>query len=193
MVIKPFIGVFAERYGARNIGGISLIVTAILSTLTPVAASILWVSIVLRFCTGFVMVVMAFLCPMSIPIYISHSNCNHQGTMLTLIQALIANWVPPEEKGIFLSSLLANGIGTVIDWSMSGFIIQHIGWHYAFYVVVVILAIFAVVWYFVVYDSPSSHPRISTTERDFIVGKVKKTTTEKKVILVKHKYVTLLY
>lgn len=56
MIITPFVGVFVERYGARNIGGISLIIAAILSTLTPTAASILWISIVLRFCTGFVMV-----------------------------------------------------------------------------------------------------------------------------------------
>lgn len=103
---------------------------------------------------------------------------------MPLIQALIANWAPPEEKGIFLSSLLANGIGTVIDWSMSGFIIENIGWHYGFYVVVIILAVFAVVWYLIVYDSPGSHPRISTTERDFIVGKLQKTATKEKVILV---------
>lgn len=56
MIVTPFVGVFAERYGSRNIGGFSLIATAILSTLTPIAARILWLSIVLRFCTGLVMV-----------------------------------------------------------------------------------------------------------------------------------------
>lgn len=107
-----------------------------------------------------------------------------QGTTLPIIQALIANWAPPEEKGIFLSSLLCNGIGTIIDWSISGFIIIWIGWHYAFYVVVLILAIFVAVWFFVVYDSPSVHPKISPEERDYIVSKVLKTTTKNKVLSV---------
>lgn len=88
---------------------------------------------------------------------------------------------------MFLSSLLANGIGTVIGWSMSGFIIEHFGWHYAFYAVVIILGIFTVVWFLIVYDSPSNHPKITQSEREYIVSKLKKTNTteqQRKVIFV---------
>lgn len=67
---------------------------------------------------------------------------------------------------------------------MSGFIIEHLGWHYAFYAVVIILGIFSVIWFFIVYDSPSKHPRVTQTERDYILGKLKKTTTKSKVIFV---------
>lgn len=54
--MKPFVGVFAERYGSRNIGGISIIIATILPALTPLTASIFWITIVLRFCLGVVMV-----------------------------------------------------------------------------------------------------------------------------------------
>lgn len=87
---------------------------------------------------------------------------------------------------MFLSALLANGIGTVIDWSMSGFIIEKFGWQYAFYVVVVILGIFAIIWFFIVYDSPSKHPKITQSEKDFIEGKLQTTTAKKKVISIEN-------
>lgn len=48
--------------------------------------------------------------------------------------------------------------------------------------VAVALGIFAVAWYFMVFDSPSKHPRISQTEREFILSKTNTTVTKEKVI-----------
>lgn len=100
------------------------------------------------------------------------------------MQALIANWAPPEEKGQFLSAMMANGIGNVIDWPMSGFIIQYFGWHYAFYAAVLILVVFVVAWFFIIYDSPKDHPRISTKEKEFILCKLNSTAIKEKVKMV---------
>lgn len=97
------------------------------------------------------------------------------------MQAIVANWAPPEEKGKFLSAYLAAGIGTIIDWSMSGFVIEHLGWDYAFYVVVVILGVYTIVWLLVFYDSPKEHPYISASEKEFILSKLNTTKAEKKV------------
>lgn len=94
----------------------------------------------------------------------------------------MANWVPPEEKGIFMSTLLFNGIGTIIDWSMSGAIIQNIGWSYAFYAVSIILAIFSVAWFYFIQDYPRNHPKILQSEIDYIESKLKKTTVKTKVM-----------
>ncbi|KAG4078959.1 hypothetical protein HA402_010911 [Bradysia odoriphaga] len=149
-------GIFAERYGARKVIGFGIITAAILSGVAPVAANYLWLSIVVRFCSGMAM-----------------------ATVSPSMQALISNWAPPEEKGKFLSAYLANGIGTVIDWSISGYIIKYLGWDYAFYVVVLILGIYALAWYCIVYDSPKKHPYISTEEKEFILSKVKMTATKK--------------
>lgn len=152
-------GIFAERYGARKVVGFSIILGAILSSLAPVAANFLWLSILLRFFTGMTM-----------------------ATISPSMQALIVN--PPDEKGKFLSAYLANGIGTVIDWSMSGFIIKYFGWNYAFYAVVLILGVFAIAWFSIIYDSPNDHPRITTAEKEFILSKLSTTTIKRKVWLI---------
>lgn len=102
------------------------------------------------------------------------------------LQELIAKWAPPEEKGKFLSALMSTGIGTVIDWSLSGVIIEHIGWNFAFYMVSVALGIFAVTWYFIVFDSPSRHPRISETEKQYILKNISPTSTKEKVNYIRN-------
>lgn len=78
---------------------------------------------------------------------------------------------------------MASKIGVVIDWCMSGFIIEHLGWTYAFYASAIVLVIFSIVWLSVVYDSPSKHPRISTVEKEFILSKLNTNITKSKVCL----------
>lgn len=80
-----------------------------------------------------------------------------------------------------MSLLTTSGIGAVIDWSMSGHIIEQYGWQYAFYVVAVIFGIFAVIWVTFVYDSPHKHPKITHEEREFILSKLNTTGAKKKV------------
>lgn len=99
------------------------------------------------------------------------------------MQSVIANWAPPDEKGTFISLTLSSGLGTVIDWSMSGFIIEYLGWPYAFYVVVLILGIYTIAWFFIVYDSPKNHPCITIKEKDYILSKLNTTAVKAKVIV----------
>jgi len=73
-------------------------------------------------------------------------------------------------------------IGAVIDWSMSGHIIEQYGWVYEFYVVSVIFALFTVLWFLVVRDSPCNHPRITVEEKEFILSTMISSTPGKKVI-----------
>lgn len=98
-------------------------------------------------------------------------------------QELIAKWAVPEERGKFLAAFMSSSIGTVIDWSLSGIIIQNLGWHFAFYMIAVVLVLFAIAWSFVVFDSPSTHPRISDTEKEFILSKLNVLATKQKVKL----------
>jgi MFS transporter, ACS family, solute carrier family 17 (sodium-dependent inorganic phosphate cotransporter), other len=51
---------------------------------------------------------------------------------------------------------------------MSGFLIAHFGWESVFYVTGIISTVWSVLWFFLVYDSPSEHPRIADEERRFI-------------------------
>lgn len=95
---------------------------------------------------------------------------------------MIANWAPPDEKGKFLAAYMAASLGTIIDWSMSGFLINHLGWDYAFYVVVIILGIYAILWLSIFYDSPKEHPYISAAEREYILSKLTSSETGKRKV-----------
>ncbi|KAG4078932.1 hypothetical protein HA402_010884 [Bradysia odoriphaga] len=102
------------------------------------------------------------------------------GAISPALQAAISNWAPPDELGKFQSVYMAGGIGLVIDWCMSGFIIKHLGWTYSFYITSALLGLFAIVWFLIMYDSPSDHPKISTAEKDYILSRLNATPTKSK-------------
>lgn len=83
--------------------------------------------------------------------------------------------------GKFQSAFMASGFGVVIDWCLSAFIIEHLGWTYAFYVCAAILGSFAIAWFLYVYDSPNNHPKISEAEKEYILSNLDKTTTKSRV------------
>lgn len=67
-----------------------------------------------------------------------------------------------------MSTLFGTDIGTVVTWSLCGVLIETWGWQWAFYVPGFISALFTVLWFFVVYDTPAEHPRILPKERAYI-------------------------
>lgn len=157
-----------------------MLVSTISSALTPVTADYLWLIIIIRFISGSAIVNLELFLKMKV-ILITRLILPFKGMLYPTFQELIANWAPPQEKGKFLSGLLSSGIGTVIDWSLSGIIIERIGWHFAFYMVAIAMIVFAAAWYFTVFDSPSKHPRISETERKYILSHINTTVAKKRV------------
>ncbi|KAG4069010.1 hypothetical protein HA402_008321, partial [Bradysia odoriphaga] len=178
-MITFFAGVFAEKFGPRKVIGYSMVCGSILTAVAPVAANFLWLSILIRLLTGISMVVALWFSLLWQNV-IEIETLSLQGAISPSIQAVIANWAPQEEKGKFLSLTMANGLGTVIDWTMSGSIIEYLGWHYAFYIVAAILGIHIILWYSLVYDTPMNHPQISTTEKEFIISRLGSTAVTKK-------------
>lgn len=75
------------------------------------------------------------------------------------------------------------GIGAVVDWSMSGHIIEKYGWKYAFYVVAIIFGIFILLQLLFVFDSPSKHPRIEEKEKEMITRKLNSTAASGKKVI----------
>lgn len=57
-----------------------------------------------------------------------------QGAVFPALQMLVAHWAPPEEKGLFVSGLLASSIGTVATWTLTAVLTDNYGWEYGFYV-----------------------------------------------------------
>lgn len=67
-----------------------------------------------------------------------------------------------------MACILGGALGTVLTWSIMGYIIESIGWAWAFYIPAFIAAAAAVLWLYVASDSPATHPRITFEEKTFI-------------------------
>lgn len=152
----------AETYGGRRVVGISFICSVISTAVVPLISDWgLWWVVAARIVTG----------AAAGPVYPALHN-------------LVSLWSPPEEKGRFIASLMGGTFGTVITWSLVGLLIERLGWAYAFYVPAIITLGMTIVWYYLVHDTPSVHPRISKEERDFIVDSLKDSFSKEKVCKV---------
>ena len=78
-------------------------------------------------------------------------------------------WAPPAEK-TSLNGIYASGasIGTLIIFTLAGYIADTLGWEAVFYVTGCLSIVWAVFWFMLVADTPSVHPRISQEEREYI-------------------------
>lgn len=94
---------------------------------------------------------------------------------------LTARWSPPNERGTFLSTFFGVDIGHFIALSMTGAIIETLGWHWSFYIPAAYVAVFAVCSLWIVYDSPAKHPRLSAKEREYIESSLEGITDGPKV------------
>ena len=65
-------------------------------------------------------------------------------------------------------------MGTVISMTLSGVLADVGGWPLIFYVFGGVSVAFMLPWLFLAYDSPSKHPRISESERNYILSNIEK-------------------
>lgn len=63
---------------------------------------------------------------------------------------------------------MGNACGTIITWPLVSLLIENVDWSMGFYVPAVITFIMALIWFYLVADSPSVHPRINIKERQYI-------------------------
>ncbi|CAH2043611.1 unnamed protein product, partial [Iphiclides podalirius] len=157
-------GTAAELWGPRNVVFITMLISAVLTTLSPQAARLHYLVLVAaRFVIGLA-----------------------AGFLFPALHALVAHWAPPAEKGKFVSALLGGAIGTVVTWSLTGPLIENFGWDYAFYIPGIIAIVWSAFWWFLVYDSPVKHPRISDKEKKYILDaigdKVTQSTKDNKIV-----------
>lgn len=78
-------------------------------------------------------------------------------------------WAPPLERtklnGISVSGASA---GTCIIFSLAGGFIEWLGWDSIFYLTGALSVLWCISWFYLVYDTPDQHPRISAEEREYI-------------------------
>ncbi|XP_037293127.1 sialin [Manduca sexta] len=140
-------GRLAEIIGARRVFGYSTLLASILTLLTPgaAAAGFGWV-VAVRVFLGFLL-----------------------GATWPAILPMASKWIPPMDRSKFMSNMMASSLGAAITMPICGFLIAHFGWESAFYFTGIIGVMWSVAWFAVVYDTPAQHPRISETERNFLM------------------------
>ncbi|XP_067635141.1 sialin isoform X2 [Eurosta solidaginis] len=143
-------GRLAEVIGGKFIYGYGVLITALFTFLTPIAAY--WDL------------------PMLILVRILEGM--GEGVTYPAMHAMLAHWIPPLERNKFAAIVYAgSNIGTVISMPLAGWLcsLEFLGgWPLAFYIFGLLGIVWFAFWMFLVYDRPSVHPRISFKERDYI-------------------------
>ncbi|XP_025074687.1 putative inorganic phosphate cotransporter isoform X2 [Pogonomyrmex barbatus] len=152
-------GMLAERFGGKYSLGLGILSTAIFTLLTPVVVT--WGEstglIVLRILMGF-----------------------GEGTTFPALNAMLAQWTPPEERSIIGSLVFAGAqLGTVFANAVSGVIIHNYGWPAVFYVFGGIGVLWFLVWVLLCYNNPYEHPFISEREVKYLHERMNEHTHSK--------------
>ncbi|XP_026680552.1 putative inorganic phosphate cotransporter, partial [Diaphorina citri] len=142
-------GLLAQKFGGKHTLGFGILSTAIFTILTPMAAYMgpVWL-IVWRFFEGL-----------------------GEGTTFPAANQLLAAWIPKTERGKVGAFVWAGIImGTVISSSLTGLLLKLTNnyWPVVFYLFGAVAILWFVVWLFIGYSEPGSNPFISQKEMDYL-------------------------
>ncbi|RZC33386.1 sialin, partial [Asbolus verrucosus] len=93
---------------------------------------------------------------------------------------MTARWIPPNERSKFVTAYLGSSVGAALTYPVCGFIIHKWGWELVFYTSGVAGTLWFIAWWFLVYDSPAKHPRISQEEKEYILESLGQSYTKQK-------------
>ena len=154
-------GMLSEKFGGKYSLGLGILATAVFTLITP---------IVVEFGEA----------PGLIIIRVLMGLC--EGTTFPALNAMLAQWTPPEERSMIGSLVFAGAqLGTVFANSVSGIILHYstIGWPAVFYVFGSVGVLWFLIWLVTCYNSPDTHPFISERERNFLREKMQAHTHKK--------------
>ncbi|CAK8672204.1 unnamed protein product [Clavelina lepadiformis] len=140
-------GWMAGKYGFRKVFGVSLLISAIFSVLTPPAA--------------YANFYLAVMCRALLGLF--------QGGLYTAMTHAWSNWAPPLEVSI-LNSITFSGFifGSVAIFPLSGVIAQYLFWEAVFYITGGVAIFSSILFSVLVSDAPSTHQCISEKEKLYI-------------------------
>ncbi|KAK2585123.1 hypothetical protein KPH14_008633 [Odynerus spinipes] len=143
-------GVLARRYGTKFVFGWANLLTAFLGFLIPFATRYhLYALVILRVLQGVV-----------------------AGVVWPSMHDMTAKWIPPNERSRFVSAYLGSSVGAAITYPLCAAVCNAFGWEAAFHVTSTLGVIWYCFWFFLVYDSPQTHPRITDDEKNYILDNI---------------------
>ncbi|XP_031552976.1 sialin-like isoform X2 [Actinia tenebrosa] len=158
-------GWLASKFGGKNVFGLGVLFTSVLTLLTPLAANHSVAALV--------------------AVRILEGLC--QGVTYPSVQVLLSSWAPPLERSKLTTIAIAGcDIGNIIAQPISGWLCDSTflgGWPSVFYVFGVLGILWYIAWFFLAYEKPASHPRISEEEKEYILLSI---GTSQDKVLKKH-------
>ncbi|XP_069162723.1 sialin isoform X3 [Procambarus clarkii] len=164
-------GRLGELIGGKIVFGVGVLITSVLTILTPVVART------------------------STPLLIALRVVEGLGEGVTFpaMNSLMAKWVPPLERSKMSSLVYAGAqFGTVISLPISGLLCQSSflgGWPAVFYVFGVLGLLWFLLWMLLIHNTPESHPRISLEEKIYIQTSLDQTTSNTKVAAIPWRHI----
>uniref|UniRef100_A0A0V0G7I6 Putative permease of the major facilitator superfamily protein n=1 Tax=Triatoma dimidiata TaxID=72491 RepID=A0A0V0G7I6_TRIDM len=152
-------GRLAEVIGPKKVFGYTLLVASIVTLFTPVTAYLSGYIgvIILRIIIGFML-----------------------GVTFPAMQPIASKWIPPKDRTKFVSNMMASSLGAAITLPISGLLIDYFNWESVFYVTGVLGLVWVAIWFLVMFDSPSQHPRITKSEREYLEKSIGVESTNRK-------------
>ncbi|KAG8310786.1 hypothetical protein J6590_057455 [Homalodisca vitripennis] len=155
-------GWLGARLGGKFVLGVGVLVTALLTTLTPpIATTSFYLFVFARIIEGlfeFGEIAIANL-----------MNLYFQGGTYPAAHALWARWAPLQERSFLVGlSLCGTPVGTVLGLQMSGVLGSILGWRAIFYITGLLSLVWSIVWLLVIKDRPEDDPNISPEELQYI-------------------------
>lgn len=139
-------GLVANRFGPKFTFGVPNVIAAFLSFLVPTAAYHSFEALlVLRIIHGIT-----------------------AGICFPSLHAITAKWIPPNERSHFITTYLASALSVALVYPLFGWVASVSRWENVFYISGTMTVVWYAFWYFLMYDTPADHPRISDEERAFI-------------------------
>ncbi|XP_031626971.1 sialin-like [Contarinia nasturtii] len=153
-------GFLTELYGGSLTTTIALIISVVLTALTPAMSKIsVWALYVNRVLVGVA-----------------------GGVFFPALHNVVSKWAPPDEKGKFVAALLGGNVGTVFTFQFSGSVTESYGWEMTFYVEAILILITAILWMLLVSNTPHTHRFISEKEVKYIETSLGSTVSKEKQI-----------
>ncbi|GBM45612.1 Putative inorganic phosphate cotransporter [Araneus ventricosus] len=143
-------GRFAEVFGGKWVLGLSILIASFLTLGTPIAADIgVAAMVVVRVMMGMI-----------------------HGVCMPTAFALFGHWAPVEEKSTLIAlCVVGDNIGTILTMPLTGYLCEYGfagGWPSVYYILGIVGFVWFFFWFFLAYNRPSDHPRISRIEIDYI-------------------------
>jgi MFS family permease len=94
---------------------------------------------------------------------------------------MLAHWSPPHERSR-MTNLVYTGytFGSAMSLIGGGYLMQYFDWTFLFYIVGILSIIWFILWTTLVYNTPSEHPYISTSELHLIEESMKENSIQVK-------------